>query len=78
MVLKRSSTWKSSPGILELPPELRLGLQDLGLGRRQDAIEAPEHSERQDDILVLAALEGVADQVRHAPEEADDLAVVHG
>jgi hypothetical protein len=28
-------------------------------------------------VLVLAALEGVADEVRDSPEEADDLAVVH-
>jgi isopentenyl phosphate kinase len=28
--------------------------------------------------LVLAALEGVADQIRNAPEEADDFAVIHG
>src|SRR5690606_14434876 len=42
------------------------------------AVEAAEDGERQDHILVLAALEGVADEVRDAPEEADDLAVIHG
>jgi hypothetical protein len=64
--------------ILQLPLEPAFRLQDAGLGRGQDAVEAAEHGERQDDVLVLAALEGVADQIRHTPQEADDLAVVHG
>jgi hypothetical protein len=38
----------------------------------------PEHGERQDDVLVLPALERVADQVRDAPDETDLLSeVVH-
>ena len=51
--------------------------EHLLLGRRQHAVEAAQDGERQDHVLVLAALEGVADQVRDAPEEADDLAMVH-
>jgi hypothetical protein len=71
------------------PPELRvevleslalqfgLTLEDPVLGAGQHAVEASEHGERKDDVLVLASLKGVPDQVRHAPQEADDLAVVH-
>src|SRR5690606_36617310 len=43
----------------------------------EHAVQAAEDGERQDHILVLAALEGVADQVRDAPEEVDDLTVVN-
>ena len=68
---------KLAPRILELALELGLGLQDLDLGRGQHAVEPAENGERQDDVLVLAALEGVAHEVGDAPEEADDLAVVH-
>jgi hypothetical protein len=32
-------------------------------------IEPPQHGERKDDVLVLAALERVADQIRDAPED---------
>ena len=54
-----------------------LDLQDVPLVGGQHAVEPAQHGERQDDVLVLASLEGVADQVRHPPDEADDLAVVH-
>ena len=57
--------------------ELCLPLEDAFLCAGEDAIQAPEDREGEDDVLVLSALEGVADQVRDAPEEADDLAVVH-
>jgi hypothetical protein len=44
----------------------------------QDAVDAAEDGERQDDILVLATLEGIPDQVRNAPDETDLLPeVVH-
>jgi len=52
---------------------LGIGGQHRRLGRRQHAVEAPQHGQRQDDVLVLAALEGVAQQVGDAPQEADDL-----
>ena len=55
--------------------ELRLALEHLLLGGGEHAVEPPQDRERQDDVLVLAALERVADEVRDAPEEADDLAV---
>ena len=60
-----------------LAAEFGLALEDLFLGRREDAVEAPQHREGKDDVLVLAPLEGVADEVRDAPDKADDLAVVH-
>ena len=63
--------------VVELALQTALDLQHLPLGGGQHAVEPPQHGERQDDVLVLAPLEGVADQVRHAPDEADDLAVVH-
>src|SRR5262245_47273765 len=43
----------------------------------RNSISIPPKGEGQDHVLVLAALEGVADQVRDPPEEAHDLAVVH-
>jgi hypothetical protein len=55
-----------------------LALEDPFLGAGQHAVEASEDGERKDDVLVLASLEGVSDQICNAPQEADDLAVVHG
>lgn len=54
-----------------------IGLQDLGLGRRQDAIKAAQDGEGQDDVLIFAALERVPDEVGHTPDETDDFAVIH-
>ncbi len=44
----------------------------------EDAIEPTKNGEREDDVLVLAALEHIADQIGDAPNEAYDLTVVHG
>ena len=63
--------------VVELALEPGLDGQHLLLGGRQHAVEAAQHGKGQDDVLVLAALEGVADEIRHPPDEADDLAVVH-
>ena len=63
--------------VLEFAPESGLDFQHLWFRRGQHAVEPAQHGERQDHVLVLAAFEGVADQVRHAPNEAGDLAVVH-
>jgi hypothetical protein len=38
---------------------------------------AEEDGERKDYVLIFAALEGIANQIRDAPQEADDFAVVH-
>jgi hypothetical protein len=77
-------------GIARRAPQLRLGLLELLLAqlplarehlllrRREHAVEAPQHRERQDDVLVPPAPEGIADEVRDPPDEVDDLAVVHG
>jgi hypothetical protein len=53
---------------------LKLGLpcEHLLLGIRQHAVEPAEYRQRQDDILVMAPPEGIADQIRDAPEETDD------
>ena len=40
-------------------------------------VEPPEDGEREDHVLVLAALEGVADEIRNSPDETCDLAVMH-
>jgi len=40
-----------------------MGLQHSGLGRLQHAVNAAQHRERQDDILILAAAKSIADQV---------------
>ena len=42
-----------------------------GLGRLEHAVEAAEHSERQDHAAVLGGLVGAAQQVRDTPDEAD-------
>jgi len=47
------------------------------LGRGEDAIETPKNGEGKNDVLVLAALERVADQIRNTPEKADDFTMVH-
>jgi hypothetical protein len=60
-----------------LAPQVGLASEHLLLGGRQHAVEAPQDGEGEDDVLVLAALEGVADEVGDTPEEADDLAMVH-
>jgi len=61
-----------------LAAQLRLALQDSLFRVGQHAVQAAEHGQRQDHILVLAALEGVADEIRDTPEETDDFTVVHG
>ena len=57
--------------------QLSLPREHLLLRVGQHAVESAQDGQRQDNVLVLAALERVADQVGDAPEEADDLAVVH-
>src|SRR5207249_5888057 len=64
--------------VLELPvPQFSLLREHLLLGAGKHAVETAQNGEREDDVLVLAPLESVPDQVRDAPEEADDLAMVH-
>ena len=59
--------------------QLRVQRQDLRLRRLQDAVDAPDHREGEDHVLVLAALEAVPEQLGDAPDEADPLGeVVHG
>ena len=60
-----------------LATEFRLAFEDTLFSVGQHAVEPAQHRERKDHVLVLAALEGVADQVRDSPEEAHDLAMVH-
>ena len=59
------------------PAQFGLALQHVLFRGRQHAVEPPQHGQGEDDVLVLAALEGIPDQVGDAPDEADDLAVVH-
>src|SRR5207244_500359 len=63
--------------VLELLP-FQLGLlgQHLLLRGAEHTIKPPQDRERKDDVLVLAALKSVADEVRDSPKEADDLAVI--
>jgi len=49
---------------------LALG-DDLGLGRRQRALQPAQHHQRQDHLAVLVGLEVAAQQVGDAPHEAD-------
>lgn len=48
------------------------------LGAGENAFEPAQHSERENHVLLFAALEGVADQVGEAPEEGDDFGVIQG
>jgi hypothetical protein len=64
--------------VVELAFVLAVGLEDLLLRGLQDLVDAAEDGQREDDVLVLAALEGVADQVGDGPEEGGDLGVGHG
>ena len=57
--------------------QLRLTAKHRLLRGGEHAVEPAQHGQRQDDVLILAALEAVADQVRDAPEEADYFAMVH-
>ncbi len=57
--------------------QFRLAFEYLMLGRREHAVETPQYGQRQNDVLVLASLEAVANQIRDAPDKADDFTVVH-
>ena len=48
----------------------------LLLGRLEHAVEPPENREREDDVLILASFERVADKIGDAPDKADDFAMV--
>ena len=69
---------KQPLGVLDLVLVPGLDLHHLQLAGGQHAVEPAQHGQRQNHVLVLPALEGVANQqIRHTPDEADDLAVVH-
>jgi len=53
-------------------------LQDRVLGRLEDLVNAAEDGEGEDDVLVAAALEGVADQVGDGPDKVVDHSSVLG
>jgi hypothetical protein len=68
----------AAPGGLANPAlKLSLPCKHPLLGIRQHAVEPAEHRQRQNDVLIMAAPEGIADQIRHPPDKADDLAMVH-
>src|SRR5258708_22997157 len=57
--------------------QLSLAAKHFLFGRREHTIEPAQDGERQDHVLVFAALEGIADQIRDAPDKTDDLAMIH-
>ena len=64
-------------GVVELAFVLGVSVPH-GLARgREHAVEPTQDGEREDHVLVMAALEGVADEVRDGPDEGDDFGVVH-
>ena len=64
--------------VLQLALQLGVRLQDFQLRRRQHAVNAPEHRERQDHVLVFAAFEPITEQFRNGPQKVDLFAkVVH-
>jgi hypothetical protein len=74
---KKTSTRPAS-GTLSVPRTRMFGLNPAMSLRRfaaspgagEHAVQAAQDRERQDDVLVLAAPEGVADQIRDTPEES--------
>ncbi len=50
--------------------------QDLGLGRREHAVEAAQHGHRQHDALVLRRPVRAAQQVGDLPDEVREVVVV--
>jgi len=56
--------------------DLRVLGERLDLGRRQQAVEAPEHRQGQDDLAVLVPLVRAAEQVAEAPDEVGELGVM--
>jgi hypothetical protein len=50
-----------------ITPGRGVGLENLRLAPFQHAIQTQQDRQRQDDILVLAAFERVANEVRHTP-----------
>jgi hypothetical protein len=64
--------------VFELPLELAHGLKNLLLRRGKHAIETTQYGKRQNNILILAALKGIPDQIRNTPNETNYLAMVHG
>lgn len=45
------------------------------LRRGEHAVDAAQNGKGQDHVLILAALEAIADEVGDRPDEADDLTV---
>ena len=64
--------------VCQLALEVAVGIEDLLLGGLQHAVDAAQHGKGQDHILVLAAFEGIPQQVGDVPEEGDVFAVVIG
>ena len=58
---------------LGLGLDLRVLREDLGLGRREQTVEAAQNRQRQNDLAVLVALVGPAQQVADAPDEVGEL-----
>ena len=52
-----------------------VGGEDLRLGGGEQAIEAAQHRQREDDLAILVALVGAAEQVADAPDEGRELGV---
>ncbi len=53
--------------VIQLILVQRVGFEHLALRGLEHAVEAAQHRERQDDVLILAALERVANEIRDAP-----------
>ena len=63
--------------VLELAALALLVLgQDLGLGRREHAVEAAQHGHGQHDALVLRRAVGTAQQVGDLPDQVREVVVV--
>jgi len=59
--------------VIRFTVEIRKLCQYLVFGGCQDAVKAPEHRERQNNLAVFVALVGAAEQIADAPDERCNL-----
>lgn len=66
---------QAADNILGLRLDRRVFLQHLCLGGRKQAVETPQHGQRQDDFAILVTFVGAPEQVANAPDKAGELRV---
>ena len=64
---------KAPDDVLGLGLDGPVFFEHLRLGRREQAIEPPQHRQRQNDLAILVPLVRSAEQVADAPDEVGEL-----